>query len=56
MGGLLKEKNREKKPDCRVRRSAIKNFNKTSETVTKDYDSINNFKMAKKREKKMKTT
>ena len=55
-GGLLKEKNREKKPDCRVRRSAIKNFNKTSETVTKDYDSINNFKMAKKREKKMKTT
>lgn len=46
MGGLLKEKNREKKPDCRVRRSAIKNFNKTSETVAKDYDSIRKLKKA----------
>ena len=53
MGGLLKEKNREKKPDCRVRRSAIKNYNKTAKTVTKDYDSINNFKKAKKKEKNM---
>ena len=46
MGGLLKEKNREKKSDCRVRRSAIKNFNKTSETVTKDCDSIRKLKKA----------
>lgn len=46
MGGLLKEKNREKKSDCRVRRSAIKNFNKASETVTKDYDSIRKLKKA----------
>ncbi len=44
MWGLRKEKNREKKPDCRVRRSAIKNFNKTSETVTKDYDSVRKLK------------
>ena len=50
---LRKEKNREKKPDCRVRRSAIKNYNKTAKTVTKDYDSINNFKKAKKKEKNM---
>lgn len=53
MWGLRKEKNREKKPDCRVRRSAIKNYNKTAKTVTKDYDSINNFKKAKKKEKNM---
>ena len=50
---LRKEKNREKKPDCRVWRSAIKNDNKTAKTVTKDYDSINNFKKAKKKEKNM---
>lgn len=50
---LRKEKNREKKPDCRVRRSAVKNYNKTAKTVMKDYDSINNFKKAKKKEKNM---
>ena len=53
MGACEREKNREKKPDCRVRRSAIKNYNKTAKTVTKDYDSINNFKKAKKKEKNM---